>query len=102
MSEKSYAEAIAEQYAGKKVEIIFSSDWGVRMYSEFQINNKPVIIGTVIDGNGICLNVKAEIVANNVALQKTLSINAWSILSVCEYTDTSQTLAFTKQVLGKQ
>ena len=101
-SGSTYAEAVFSKYSGKKVEILFDSDWGVRMYSDFQVNNKPTIIGHIVGADGDCLDILVNIKSKQNTVEKVLSINSWAILSISEYTETSQVFAFTKQVLGKQ
>jgi len=100
---RTYAEVLAEKYAGRTVEILFDSDWGQRLYAEFSINNKPTVVGEIIGAEDNCLDLKVNIISQNIIVTKVMSVNAWSILSVSEYDDkTSQVLAFTHQVLGKQ
>ena len=78
----TYASALVKKYKGKKVEILFDSDWGQRLYAEVNINNKAVVIGTIIDSDAICLNVEVEVETANRKYKRIISINSWQILSV--------------------
>lgn len=88
MSEPTYAEIIAEKYAGKKVEIYIGDDMGSLLYSDHDVSQKSVIVGTVIGAKGNCLTIEASV---NTAVDRfdvEVDIQAWSIKGVMEYQET--------------
>jgi len=100
---KTYAEVLAEKCKDQDVGIIFDSDWGIRVYSEFQVNNKSIIAGEIVGAEANFLDVKIKIPSNNREYVKILSVNAWNTLPISVYDNgISQVLSLYRQALGKQ
>lgn len=103
MTEDTYAEALFEKYKGKVVEILFDSNWGMQKWADFDIANKPVMVGEIVDAVASCVDVKVSIQTDTGYAHKVISVNSWSIMSVSEYDpNLSHIFAFKKQVMGKQ
>lgn len=102
-SGNTYAEALFSKYQGKKVEILFDTDWGFQKWADFDVSNKPFIIGQIVGAIDSCLDIEVEISTGVGNVKRLISVNAWNIMSVAEYNEhVPHIFAFTKQILGKQ
>ena len=79
-----FAEQIYNLYAGKEVEIYLGEKSGSHYYSDYDVENKVYVTGTVVGAAGHLLLLDCKIDTPSASYTVELAINAWSITGVIQ------------------
>lgn len=76
------ADAIAEMYIGKVIQIYLGEAGGTTKYSDYDIEQKIYIEGKVLWAKGLVIALQCDIVTPARTYRKQILINAWGISAV--------------------
>jgi|SRR5690606_31883161 len=88
--EYTIAQAIAEKYLGKYIQIYFGETAGSTHYSDFDIEQKMYLEGKVLSAKGMVLFLECEIKTPSNSYVREVMVNCWGIIAIVEKNGNSQ------------
>jgi hypothetical protein len=78
----TYLEAVGRHLMGQPVQIFYDTNAGTNNYSDFDVNQKCVLRGTLVGVSGNMLTVRCEVFTGERSYITDVHLSGWGIIGI--------------------